>query len=98
MSVLDESTFVDDLPARIKALRRYMEWTSKDLADLTGVHWVTVSRWENGHTDPQLRHIRKMAAVAEVPVSWFFSSDDQFFPEEEGFFVEIDAAVAAETE
>ncbi len=39
--------------------------TQKELADMLGVAFVTVSRWLNGHTKPskiQEYHIRKLLA------------------------------------
>jgi transcriptional regulator with XRE-family HTH domain len=37
---------------RLAAIRKRLGLTQAQLADLLGVHWVTVSRWEGGHVSP----------------------------------------------
>lgn len=41
-------------PERIKTLRRAMELTQEQLANLLGVTFSTVNRWEAGKTTPHL--------------------------------------------
>lgn len=36
----------------VKKLRKKLRMTSVEFAGLIGVHVVTVSRWENGHSEP----------------------------------------------
>ena len=43
----------------IKTLRHKYDLTQEELAHKIGVAWVTVSRWENGKTQP-----RKIARLA----------------------------------
>jgi len=42
----------DEYPLRIKSLRGVRELTQAQLAELIGVTYVTVSRWENGQSRP----------------------------------------------
>lgn len=59
----------DKFPAFVKHLRNKMKLTQTELADLIGVDYVTVNRWENGKTRPsQLarRHLNRLARKAGV--------------------------------
>lgn len=47
----------------VQGLRQGMGLSIEQLAEKLGVHGRTVSRWENGHTDPSplaLQQLRKM--------------------------------------
>lgn len=47
----------------IKAVRSSMNLSMQAFGEKLGVHWSTVSRWENGHTDPSplaLSRIREL--------------------------------------
>lgn len=49
-------------------LRQAMGLTAAEFADLCGVHWNTVFRWEQGSRNPSRRHqviLNKMKAEAE---------------------------------
>ena len=35
----------------LRKIRKSLGWTQRKLAQKLKVHWVTVSRWETGHTD-----------------------------------------------
>lgn len=45
---------------RIKRLRDKMVISQKELAELLGVSFVTVNRWENGHYIPTIKIKRKL--------------------------------------
>jgi len=54
----------DEFKGLVKRLRKKLKLSQTGLADLIGVDYVTVNRWENGHARPsQLarRHIRRLA-------------------------------------
>lgn len=53
----------DDLGTQLKAARRAQHSTLKALAQKSGVHWVTLSRFENGHAD---LGVRKLSRVVEA--------------------------------
>lgn len=55
-----------------KARRQHLAMTQLELANELGIEPVNVSRWERGVADPKLRYIRRIAELAELPVSWFF--------------------------
>ena len=53
----------------VKRLRKKLKLSQTGLADLIGVDYVTVNRWENNHARPsQLaqRHIKRLARKAGV--------------------------------
>lgn len=47
----------------IKALRKKMLITQTELADLLGVAFVSVNRWENGAYEPTMKAKRKLAPL-----------------------------------
>lgn len=44
----------------IKELRKVNEMTQKDLAEKLGVSFKTIGHWENGYTEPDVAHIKKL--------------------------------------
>jgi len=54
---------MNELGEQLKALRRAQKITLKELAQRSGVHWVTLSRFENGYSD---LGARKLARVAQA--------------------------------
>ena len=62
-----------ELAERIQSLREHsLALTQKELGEALGVGQVTVSRWERGVVEPRPRHLRRLAALAGIPVSDFF--------------------------
>jgi transcriptional regulator with XRE-family HTH domain len=51
----------------LAALRRRKLWTQTELAEKVGVSLKTVQAWENGHAQPRLRHVGRLAEVLDVP-------------------------------
>ena len=47
----------------IKTLRKKMLVTQTELADLLGVAFVSVNRWENGAYEPTMKAKRKLASL-----------------------------------
>ncbi|MBR4960367.1 MAG: helix-turn-helix transcriptional regulator [Clostridia bacterium] len=50
----------------IRTLRRQADMTQEQLAELLGVTYQSVSRWENGENYPDLELIPRLAAIFEV--------------------------------
>ncbi|KUK27232.1 MAG: hypothetical protein XD60_0474 [Acetothermia bacterium 64_32] len=42
-------------------VRTRLDLSQHDLARILGVHWVTVSRWENGHNEPKMSQLSRLA-------------------------------------
>ena len=47
-------------PENIKALRNKLLITQEELADMLGVSFVSVNRYENGHFEPTMKIKRKL--------------------------------------
>jgi transcriptional regulator with XRE-family HTH domain len=54
---------------RIQALRKARQITQKQLANICGVHWVTVSKWEHEVQSPE-KHLLKIAEVFGVSIEY----------------------------
>lgn len=66
------------LGARIKEARReHLSLTQRALAIKLGVDQVTLSRWEREESEPRARHLRALADLAELPVSWFYEEETE---------------------
>lgn len=55
----------DDIPALIKELRRRLELTQEQFAQVVGVTYSTVNRWENGKRVPQPFLLRRLLEMKE---------------------------------
>ncbi|MBR5444687.1 MAG: helix-turn-helix transcriptional regulator [Clostridia bacterium] len=55
-----------NIGANIRTLRRQADMTQEQLAELLGVTYQSVSRWENGENYPDLELIPRLAAIFEV--------------------------------
>jgi DNA-binding transcriptional regulator YiaG len=51
----------------IKALRQLRGWSQERLAQVLGVTWSTVNRWENGHTKPSPLALRTIQELLKSP-------------------------------
>jgi len=55
---------INDISARLRALRKRRDWTQEDLAKHSGVSRAVIARIEAGITkQPELKHITKLAAA-----------------------------------
>lgn len=51
------------MAARIRELRRACGMTQSDLAAATGIHRVTIARYEESRVSPTIRYAKRLAAV-----------------------------------
>ncbi|MDY6392383.1 MAG: helix-turn-helix transcriptional regulator [Bacilli bacterium] len=59
-----------NFPNIIKALRENLLVTQTELANMLGVSFATVNRWENGHFEPSIRQrrmIRDLCRKNKIP-------------------------------
>lgn len=63
MNILRHQQIPVDFPARIKRLRGRLGLTQMRLAELIGVSYASVNRWENGHARPSLLAWQKIVAA-----------------------------------
>jgi DNA-binding XRE family transcriptional regulator len=54
---------------KIADIRKSVSMTQEQLAKESGVHRVTIARYETGATSPTVRSLEKIAAALNVPVS-----------------------------
>lgn len=57
--------------ANIVSERKRLEYNQPDFADEVGVSQRHLSSWENGHLQPSLRYLEKIAALTGRTVGWF---------------------------
>lgn len=48
---------------KIKEIREKLIISQEELAELLGVSFATVNRWENGHCDPSIKARRKLKEI-----------------------------------
>lgn len=53
---------------RIRNIRERRNLTQEDLADLSGVHRVTIAKYEAGRIEPKSKSLQKLASALEVSV------------------------------
>lgn len=58
--------------SRIRALRRREQWSQQDLADMIGVHRVTLARWELGEAEAPRELADKLSEIFQVHPHFFF--------------------------
>ena len=49
----------------IKEIRNELLLTQNELAELLGVSFATINRWENGHNEPTVKIKRKIKELAK---------------------------------
>ena len=54
-----------DFPALIKGIRADLLITQTELADILGVSFATVNRWENGHHEPTIKQKRALKVLCQ---------------------------------
>jgi transcriptional regulator with XRE-family HTH domain len=63
---------------RIREARRAMNYTQSQLADVVGIHEITLSRWENEVRVPSGKALQKIAIALNTSVAYLVSeTDDQ---------------------
>ena len=56
------------MPEEIKQIRKSLGVTQGRLAEIMGVHKVSVSRWENGKADPSPMAVKFLRILQRVPM------------------------------
>ena len=59
-----------NIGTRIMNLRREKHFTQPYLAELLGISYMTVRRWEAGKSKPSLDQINRMSEIFNVPVQY----------------------------
>jgi transcriptional regulator with XRE-family HTH domain len=61
---------------RIRELRTKRGMTQKELADILGVTDAAIGMWENARREPDVEHIKKMAAIFGVTTDYLIGQAD----------------------
>ena len=71
---------------RIRQVRESINMTQKQLSDIMGISFVTISQWENGKRKPKYETLQKIASALGVSISDLL--DIKPVPEKEVYFGE----------
>lgn len=67
---------VNKFGIKLKAIRKNMQLTQKDLSKRSGYSQNAISQWENGKREPDsLNDIHRLAAALGIPVDYFFNDE-----------------------
>ena len=58
-------------PAKLKARRKELNLTQKDIADLLGISYQAYSAWERGVKQPSKEKVKKLEQILDVPIGYF---------------------------
>lgn len=78
MDKRDKRQAVADAESRWSRLTQAFVWsalTQRELADATGSHESTVSKWLRGRTAPSLEKLERLAAAMGVRFAWLAHAD-----------------------
>jgi transcriptional regulator with XRE-family HTH domain len=65
-----------DIGTRIREARQARGFSQGELEARTGLLRCYLSRVENGHTEPSLQTLARIAAALDIPVAGFFQGDE----------------------
>lgn len=78
-----------DFPTRLKQLRKRKELSQNDLAELVGVHFTQISRYERAETKPGADAAASLARVLDTTVDFLMSGTTSDIVEAAGLDKEL---------
>lgn len=60
---------------KLKAARKQKGLSQTELGKLLGVQAQTISNWENGKSEPNLKTINKLCEALDVPLRYFINEE-----------------------
>ncbi|WZP35688.1 transcriptional regulator [Enterococcus phage vB_Efs6_KEN16] len=63
-------------PKVLKRVREARGESLRELANMIGVHWSSISYWENGIKEPRVKNRVKLAKLYNIPVEILFEEDN----------------------
>ena len=70
------------LAEKLKRARKEAGLTQRELAEMVGIHTVTVQQYEYGKRLPKYEYLHELAAALKIPVSYFLDDDVHAFDAE----------------
>ena len=67
-----------DLKERIKLARKTASLSQSQFANLLGVSFMTVRRWEAGDVSPRINELQQISKLLNTPVEYFIGVSDAF--------------------
>jgi transcriptional regulator with XRE-family HTH domain len=61
--------------SRLKQSRHHKEFTQKQVADLLGIDFTTISKYENDKSQPDNEILQKLANLYGISVDWLLSGE-----------------------
>ena len=58
-------------PEKLKARRKELKMTQKDIADQLGISYQAYSAWERGVKEPSKEKVKKLEQILDVPIGYF---------------------------
>ena len=58
-------------PEKLKARRKELKLTQKDIADKLGISYQAYSAWERGVKEPSKEKVKKLEQILDVPIGYF---------------------------
>ena len=58
-------------PEKLKARRKELKLTQKDIADKLGISYQAYSTWERGVKQPSKEKVKKLEQILDVPIGYF---------------------------
>lgn len=58
-------------PEKLKARRKELKLTQKDIADRLGISYQAYSAWERGVKEPSKEKVKKLEQILDVPIGYF---------------------------
>ena len=62
-------------PEKLKALRKELKMTQKDIADQLGISYQAYSAWERGVKEPSKEKIKRLEQILRVPKGYFTETE-----------------------
>lgn len=60
---------------KITKARLRLDLTQRELANLIGVSYVTIFRWENGDRTPNVNYLADLANILGEPIEYFYNKN-----------------------
>ncbi|PUA40759.1 XRE family transcriptional regulator [Paenibacillus elgii] len=71
-----EDSFMSTVSERLRYARERINFKQKDVSERTGINNKTLSRYENGGSEPDINTLRVLADLYEVSLDWILTGKE----------------------